>query len=872
MGGRPDREHDLDKELRDHLDRLTADYVKGGLDEREARRRAMLEFGGIEQIKEGSRDVRPLHWLDVLAGDVRYALRACCRCPGFALSAIVTLALGIGGSTAVFTLVSATRTAMLPFADPDRLVQLSGTVMRAQLERRFASYPDFLDWRAQATSFTDMAAFDQQRLTLTGFAEPERIVVEFVSAPYFSLLGVAPMQGRTFQQDEDVVSNPSAVIVISDGLWRRRFGADPRIVGRTIALTGGPFKTYVVVGVMPPGFRGLTDGAELWVPFLQWAPAGIMTDRNQRWFAVLARLKPGVSVGGAQAEMTAIGARLEQAYPASNVKRGVEVTTIDRELLGRVRPVLFTLLGAVVLVLLIACANVANLLIARSQARRRELAVRRALGASAGRLLAQLMAETCVLSAAGALAGVALARLAVGLVVGYGPVPFPSYFAPDIDRRVAAFAVAVTLASGVLVSLLPWLQTRVATLLPSLKESARGATDRGKGLRHAVIVAEVSLAVVLLVGAGLLIKSVRNTIAMNPGFDYTGVLTLAVSVPRVEGASRPAVEGRVLLERVRAVPGVVAAGLGSDIPLDGNAVGVFYAVEGEPSTIDPQRRPRAYQHRVSPDFFKALRIPIVRGRAFTQADQVPASTSVIVSEALAARFGPGQDPIGRRLKFGALNSTNPWLSIVGVVGDVSYRRLPRNPDGDPDLYTPFLDRNSQVALAIRTAVPPASVASAVREAVRATDSSIAIYGLAPMTEMVAQQTSRIRFVTWSMGVFAAVALLLALVGLYGVLAYLVAQRTREIGVRLALGARSAAVVALVVRQSAAVVVVGLAIGLAGAAALTRAIEGMLFGLTRLDPGTFAGVGLIFVAAAIAASYVPARRATRIDPIVALRED
>ena len=547
-------------------------------------------------------------------------------------------------------------------------MELWGNVLRAKVERRGASYPDYLDWRAQSKSFEDIAAFDNQTLTLAGAEDPERILVEFASAPYFSLLGVSAVRGRTFSAEEDLVATPVYVVVLSDGLWKRRFGADPQIVGRSVTLNT---RAYTIVGVMPPGFKGLTDTAELWVPFAVYAPPQTMATRGNRGFGALARLKPGVTLAGAQSELDGISRQLERAYPDTNEKRGVEVSPLDVELFGALRPALLTLMAAVAFVLLIACANVANLLIARSEARRREIAVRTALGAGRGRLLRQLITESCVLTALGAGAGLLLARGAVAVLIAQSPVTFPSFVAPGLDIRVAAFTVAVSLACGMLVGLAPGLQARSVDLNSALKETARGSDgQRSQRLRNVLVVAELSMAVVLLIGAGLMIRSVRNLMALDPGFDPASILTLRVSIPRAPvppspappGAAQtplqPVVQGRVLLERIRAVPGVTAVALGTDLPLDGNASASGYAAEGMPPT-NAQNVPRAYTHRISPEFFNTLQIPIVSGRAFTEAEQTPTSPAVIVSERVVKRFWPGQDPIGKRVKFGSLTSPNP---------------------------------------------------------------------------------------------------------------------------------------------------------------------------------------------------------------------
>src|SRR5580765_4010313 len=564
-------DRDLDDELAFHLAMREADYRTNGLSADAAREEARRQFGNVTHLKEQTRDMWTFPSLESFRQDIRYALRTLRKAPGFTFVAVFALAVGIGGNTAIFSLVDAIRAKALPYRDPDQLVQLWGNVQRVRVERRGASYPDYQDWRAQAKSFGDIAAFDSQWMTFVGGDEPERILTEFVSASYFSLLGVSPGRGRVFQPDEDVVARPAQVVVLSDGLWKRRFGADPQIVGRTLTLCCAA-RQYTVIGVMPPGFKGLSDTAELWVPFAMYAPPRAMMERGTRGFAALARLKPGVTLASAQNDLDMISRRLDQAYPNTNEKRAVEISPLAVELFGNLRPALLTLMAAVAFVLLIACANVANLLIARSETRRREIAVRTALGAGWRRLLAQLVTEGCVLASLGAIAGLALAHAATRTLMAQSPVTFPSFVTPGLDVRVAAFTVAVSLACGLLVGLVPGLQARSVDLNSALKETARGSDGRhSQRLRNALVVAELSMAVVLLVGAGLMIRSVRNLIALDPGFAPDHVLAMRVSIPRANvpppaptppvttaPPAQPVILGRVLLDRVRTVTGVAA--------------------------------------------------------------------------------------------------------------------------------------------------------------------------------------------------------------------------------------------------------------------------------------------------------------------------
>lgn len=867
-------ERDLEEELAFHLAMREAESGVSGAAGRDAARR---QFGNVTLYKEQLRDMWTFPSFESIWQDVRYACRALRKAPAFTIVAVFALALGIGGNTAIFSLVDAVRMRALPYPHADRLVVLWGNVMRAKVERRGASYPDFVDWRAQASSFDAMAAFDTTGMTLTGVSEPDRLTVEPVSAPYFSLLGVDAARGRTFLAGEDVVPDKVAVAVLSDGLWKRRFGADPQVIGHPIILNARP---YTVVGIMPPGFKGLSDLADLWIPFVM-SGSGLQ-NRGSRGFQVLGRVKAGVSIAQAQSELDAISRRLQKAYPDTNEKRAVELSPLDVEMFGQFRPALWLLMAAVGFVLLIACANVANLLIARSEARQREIAVRTALGAGWPRLLRQLITESCVLTSIGAVCGLLIANVAVRALLAASPVTFPSFVVPHVDARVALFTVAVSLLCGVALGLAPALHARVSRLAEALKDSARGSDGRrSQRMRGGLVVAEVSLAVVLLVGAGLMIRTVQNLAALHPGFDPASVLRLRVSIPRAAAPAAPAlpagatpaqppplvVPARTLLERVRALPGVAAASLTSDLPLDGGSSALFYAAEGQPP-VNAQNMPRAYFHRVTADFFSTLRIPLKNGRSFLDTEATPASPAVIVSERVVKRFWPDQDPVGKRIKLGSLASNAPWLTIVGVVGEVKYRGLPDNPTADPDLYLPFLDRGQQSALAIRTSIDPSSVASAVRAAIHGVDATVVVYNVSTLAELVSSQTSQSRFTMWLMGFFAAVALLLASVGIYGVMSYLVTQRTREIGIRLALGASGGDILRLVVGSGARLIGLGVVIGVAASFGLARLADTLLFGVTAADGAT--GIAIAVLAGvSLAACYLPALRATRVEPLVAL---
>jgi putative ABC transport system permease protein len=790
--------------------------------------------------------------------------------------AILVLAIGIGANTAMFSLVDAMLLRGLPYADADRLVVLIGTMQRTTIERRGNSFLDQRDWRKTSTRFEDLAAYWSTTLTLDAPDESERVPVEAVSAPYFSLLRVAPAHGRTFREDEDAVPNRDRVAVLSDGLWRRRFGGDPAVVNRTIQLGG---QTYTVIGVMPPGFTGVSDNTQLWVPFMvsTWQ----FENRGHRGFQTLGRLKAGASIQEAQAELDGMSAQLARAYPATNNQRAVAVDPLSTEVFGPLESMVLTLMAAVSFVLLIAGTNVANLLLGRSEARRREIAVRTALGASPARLFRQLVTESCVLTLTGAAAGVGLASLMLNAVVALSPVTFPSFMQPGLNGVVLAFTAGIAIVGGIFLGLAPAMHARLARLSDALKDSARGGSDgiRSQRLRRALVIAEVAMAIVLFIAAGLMIRSSQKLAAVDFGFNKERVLVIRASLPPVPNAAatppvagqppapRFVLSGRELLERVRAVPGVVSASLSSDVPLDVAFAASFYVAEGDTAT-DAQTGPRAFFHRVSPTFFETLRIPVTAGRTFTDADATPTSSAVIASDSVAKRFWPNQNPIGKRLKInGLLQPTNPWLEIVGTVAETKYRGL-RNPSPDPDLYLPALDRSPQPIL-IRTAVDPTAVAPGVRAAIRQNQQRIVLYGETTLTALAEEQTSASGFTTWVLGLFAAATLVLSIVGIYGVMSYLVTQRTREFGIRLALGATRADVVTSVLRQGGILIALGTVVGIAIASGLYRLFRSQLFEVTALDISSALAV-LSLVAAAVLACLVPAIRATRVDPATALR--
>jgi ABC-type lipoprotein release transport system permease subunit len=832
--------------------------------------------------------------MDTLRQDIRFAWRTFRKNPAFTVVAVLTLALGIGANTAIFSVVNAVLIRSLPYEQPESLVVLWGNVQRTVVERRGTSFPDYTDWRAQNRSFEDLAAYSDATFTLTSGDEPERIGAEEVTPSYLRLLRVQPIAGRLFTEEE---GKPGAALtaILGHGLWTRRFGGNPDIVGTTVSLSG---RSFTVIGVLPRGFRGLTDQADLWVTPAIERPQ-VLTNRGSRGFPALGRLKPGVTLAAAQADLTQVCRNLERAYPATNEKRGVELTPLTTELFGEIREALQIVLGAVGLVLLIACANVAGLLLARAETRQREMAVRTAMGAGRGRLLQQLVIEGLFLTVAAGVAGILISRWVADALVAFSPVTFPGFVTVNMDHTVLLFTLTVSTLLGLLLGVAPMWQISHATSVSStLKEAGRGTAGGGRLLfRQLIVTAEVALAVILLVGAGLLIRSLLALNALDPGFTTERLLTLRVSLPDppapTSAAAAPATMGAApaaatiaaaapaetaaasqaalaMLERLASVPGVERVGAGSAIPLSGGASAIFFTAQDQPP-VTAQNIPRAYTHRVSPGFFQTLGIELVAGREFVPADLLPQDTiSVIVSEGVVKRFWPNQDPIGKRLKPGGPASKASWLTVVGVVRDTRYRALPRNPTLDPDLFFPLRPQSRNFALFVRTRVAPEALIETVRREIRALEPGATLYDVATMEERVGRQTARPRFVSWLMGVFACLALLLAAIGVYGVLAQSVARRTQEISVRMALGAGRAQILGLVLRRGLGLVGIGLAVGGLGAVLLTRLIRTQIYGVSQTDPVTFVGVMVLLGAVALVATWIPARRATRVDPLVALR--
>jgi putative ABC transport system permease protein len=803
--------------------------------------------------------------IDEVRRDVVFGLRSLRRSPGFTLVAVLCLALGIGANAAIFSVLNAVLLRPLPYAEPERLVRIYESF--GSHTQSTTTFADFHDWQEQGRGFEGIAGWVEASLTLQGSGGPERVQVAAGTYELFTLLGARPLQGRTFAPGRKEAGD---VIVLGEKLWRRRFGADPSVIGRAIRLDGSP---YTVLGVMPASFDFPPGGGvEAWGLF-DPSPA-VRQRRGGGYLSAIGRLKPGVSTEGAFADLREVQGRLQRQYPVLQ-GRGVNVMPLRDTVVGSARPALLILLGAVGLVLLIACANVANLLLARAAVRRREVAVRLALGAGRARLVRQFLVESVVLALGGALLGGLLAVWSLGLLRPMVESALPMTGGTGgiaLDFRVFGFLLAVALLSGLLFGLAPALQAAREDVRDTLGDATAKATAGGrqKAFRSALVVMEIALSLVLLVGAGLLLRGFFRLSGTPSGLVTEHVLTAHVALPdaKIKGATvrifQPA------LERVRHLPGVRSAAVVSMLPIQDAWTNGPYQVEGRPA-LPVDQRPNAEYRVASPDFFASLGIPVLHGRDFAESDGGPGVRRVIVNEALARQQFPGEDPVGRQIR---IDPAAPH-TIVGVVGSVRQAGLDVEPL--PEIYLPYVQVGAEgslfdAVLVVRTSVDPASVAPALRRAVWSVDPDLPLFKVATMEKVVDESLARQRLNLWLLAVFAGIALALAAAGLYGVISYLVTQRTREIGVRMALGAQPREVTGLVMRQGAGLTAAGLGLGLLGALALTRLLTGLLYEVSARDPITFAGIAALLAAVALAATWLPARRAARIDPILAMRRE
>ena len=876
--GKRKLEEDLDDELRTHIDLAIEENVKRGMPAQEARMLALRQFGGMTQTKERYRMQRGLPILELLAQDTRYALRQLRKSPGFTFIALLTLTLGIGATTALFSVVDAMMLKPLPFPNAVRLVRVE-SIVAANGRGGDASYLDFVDLRARNHVTDGMAAFRTGDFTLIGPREPEHLQGGVVSAQLFSLLGVTPEFGRSFLEQEDVpgATNGTDALILSYGLWQREFSSDASVLGRVVELGG---RRFTVIGVMPQGFQFpiQAEPIELWTTVAADARGGenaMTAQRGAHYLDVVGLLKPGVTVQQAQAELATIASSLSKEHP-ENKPRTAKVIPELQLLTGDLRTPMMVLLGAVGCVLLMVCANIANLLLARATGRRKEMAVRFALGASRGRVTCQLLVESLVLGLLGGGMGLSLALVSFRFLVRVLPADIPRLGAVGLDARLLGFALLVSLLAGVLFGLAPALQAAKVSLTDSLKKTGRagGGEDKAR-LQSTLVVSEVALAVVLLLGAGLLLQSFLHLTRVDPGFDPHNVLTFQLDSPAGMKSTQFPEFFHEAVARIRALPGVTSASTSAYLPLTGAQINSSIEIEGQPTPMGS--RPSADFNMVEPDYFRTIGTALLNGRDFTAHDVSSSTPVVIVNQALVRAFFPNQNPIGKHVRPGIGNGYGngpddlPMREIVGVIQDVKQ-------DGPgaaaaPEVYAPLAQSPFDTMFILaRTANDPAGLVKAARLQVASMDKNLPIYHVKTLDQCFADSVAEPRFGSLLLGCFAVLAVLLACLGVYGVVSYAVVQRTHEIGIRMALGAGGGSVVRSVLFRGMLLALAGVAIGLTGSFALVHLLSSMLFGVQATDPITFGVAAVALLGVAALASYIPARRAAGIDPMQALRTE
>lgn len=815
--------------------------------------------------------------MNTLWQDIRYASRMLWKNPGFTFVAVLALALGIGANTAIFSVVNGVLLRPLPYEDSQQLVAIYGANAGAAAERMPLSFPDFTDYKNQARTLEHLAAYASSGTSLmSGGDEPERIMGASVSAELFPMLGAKPEFGRVFTTEEDQPGS-APVIVLSHGLWQRRFNSDQGIIGREIALGS---RSATVLGVMPADFKFPIeqDRHDFWMPYtpdIAGDGSTYLTGRDTRFLTAIARLKPNVTLEQAQAEMSTVAGRLEAQYPASNTGRGVRLVSLHEDIVGDVKPALLLLLGAVGLVLLIACANVANLLLARSSARVKEMAIRTALGASRARVIRQLLTESLLLSCAGGILGLLLAMWGVDLIVAASPADLPRLTEIGLDAGVLAFAFGVSILTGLVFGLAPALAASKLSLNESLKEGGRSSMQgaRGNRVRSVLVVSEVALSLVLLIGAGLLVKSFYRLLQTDLGYDTARILALNVPLSK---AKYPDADSRArffqeALERIKALPGVEAVGATNLLPLGGRDTFNTFNIEGRPRAL-PGAELAARSQVISPDYFRAMSTDVRNGRAFTERDAKNAPPVIVVNESFARQhFAAGEDPLGKRILTDADELEKlPPREIVGIVRDV--RQAGFDAKVAPAFYIPYLQSPvREMDIVVRSTLPDASTLTpAVRGAIKEVNSNQIIWEARTMRDLLARSVAPRQFNMLLLAIFAIIALTLAAIGIYGVMSYTVTQRTHEIGVRLALGAQHADVFKLVVGRGMTLALIGIGLGLLTALIMTRLMTGLLYGVSANDPAVFVGIAALLAVVAFLACYIPARRAMKVDPLIALR--
>ncbi len=863
----------MNEEIEEHIALQTDENLRAGMPAGQARREALLKFGAAESIKEEYRDERGLPFIDNLLQDLRYGLRVLRKSPGFTAIAILTLALGIGANTAIFSFVYGVLLAPLPYHDASQLVVLNETTPRVGTVS--VSYPNFIDWRAQNHSFSEMVSVQQMNFNLSGatVSRPENIQGDAVPSGFLSMLGVHPFLGRDFLPAEDKPGT-QRVLLLGYQLWQSHFGSDPNVVGRSIALDGNEF---AIVGVLPADYRSL-DKIDVMLPIGVWLTNNTdVTDRGGRGdTTVVARLAPGTSFAQARAEMEGIAANLAKQYPEDNDQFGVQLRPIRDAFVGDLRTEILVLFAAVVFVLLIASANVANLFLVRGAARTKEIALRMAFGASRGRIIRQLLTESFVLAALGGVLGLILAMAGIRLIGRMIPEDALMGATVALNGAVLLFTAGVVVLAALIFGMAPAIHWARHDVQADLKEGGRTASVGASQnrLRGILAVAEISLALVLLAGAGLMVKSLYRLINVNPGFQPDRVLTMEMYLSSERYEKKPAVLNfwKQALDGVRALPGVESAALGNHIPLTDAHGRTDITIEGM-ALPKPGSFPHPDVHAVSPDYLRTLGVVLERGRDFTDADNETAPEVALVNEKLARQYWPNEDPVGKRFMIGrpdlASKTLTKWVTVVGVVGDTKMYGL-ANPSRY-EFYLPLLQTApNDMSLLVKSRIDPTALTSAVRGVVAGIDKDQPIFAIATMNKIVSDGVSAPRLTLVLLGLFSGLALILAAIGIYGVISYSVAQRTHEIGVRMTLGAQRSDILRMVVGQGGKIALVGIVIGVVAAFALTRLMSGLLFSVSAGDPTTFAAVAALLALVAILACYIPARRAIRVDPMVALR--
>lgn len=864
-------EEELNEEMRYHLEKQIELNISDGMSPQEARLAALKSFGGLEQSKEQCREARGTRYIEEFWQDLRFGARLLWKSPTFALVAVLTLAFGIGANTAIFSVINSVLLRPLPYKDPERLVVVWEHNRTRGKMQNVISAANFLDWREQNTVFEQMAAFHSGQANLSGVDSPEEVNLQIVTSNFFSILGTEVIAGRAFQPDDEK-SDAARVAILSYGFWQRRYGSNPEIIGKAIGLSG---EAHTVVGIMPPDFNFYMKQydftgkhADIWL-LRTFTPD--MRVRRGRFMMSIARLKAGVTLAQAQAEMHTIGSRLEQQYKDFNAGWGINVVPLQEQLVGDMRPVLWTLFAAVGFVLMISCANVANMLLARAATRQKEIAVRAALGASRRRIVRQLLTEGILLAGLGGTLGLLLAIWGVKLLPALKPSAWYEMHSITINYQVLAFTLVVSVLTGLAFGLFPALRSSHPNLNETLKETGASGlgSRRNSRVRSALVVGEVAIALILIVAAGLMVRSFMQLLSTNPGFNPKNLFTANVMLPMTKyGKETERITFfRQAVEKINTLEGVRSASAIAFLPFAGPGSATSFLIEGRPAP-PPDQKLTTEVRVIDRNYFRTMEIPLLKGRVFHEQEAIEDKQVVIISEALARQYFPNEDPLSKKLVIN-MKEKNPPCEIIGVVGDVKHAGLdaetrPMAYWPHPTLAFPFM------TLVVRTESDPVSIAGAVQGAIQTIDREQPLANIRTMEERMADSVARTRFTMLLLTIFAAMALVFAAVGVYGVISYAVTQRQREIGIRLALGASQRDILRNVIGQGLLLSVLGIAIGIAAALVLTRLLTSLLFGVHALDPFTFAVAPAVLVGVALVACYLPARQATKVDPLIAIR--